>query len=265
MTLRLGAHVDSVNPLAEAAALDAGVVQVFLGDPQSWKKPATLYPDGAAALQEAAAAADVVLVVHAPYTLNVASTNNRIRIPSRKLLQQTVDEAAAIGALGVVVHGGHVTADDDPAVGFANWRKAVDGLKLPVPIFIENTAGGNSAMARHLESIYRLWDALSGSPNIDQVGFCLDTCHAHAAGLGLDGLVDRVRAITGRIDVVHCNDSRDVEGSGADRHANLGEGFADADALVALVRAADTWTILETPGGVPEHERDLAWLRERLA
>ena len=57
MTLRLGAHVDSVNPLAEAAALDAGVVQVFLGDPQSWKKPATLYPDGAAALQEAAAAA----------------------------------------------------------------------------------------------------------------------------------------------------------------------------------------------------------------
>jgi hypothetical protein len=31
------------------------------------------------------------------------------------------------------------------------------------------------------------------------------------------------------------------------------------------VRAADTWTILETPGGVPEHERDLAWLRERLA
>ncbi|HMS38346.1 MAG TPA: TIM barrel protein, partial [Arachnia sp.] len=92
----------------------------------------------------------------------------------------------------------------------------------------------------------------------------LDPCHAPAAGLGLDGLVDRVKAITGRVDVVHCNDSRDDEFSGADRHANLGEGFVDADALVALVRAADTWTILETPGGVPEHERDLAWLRERI-
>ena len=264
MTLRLGAHVDSVNPLAEAAALDAGVVQVFLGDPQSWKKPATLYPDGAAALQEAAAAADVALVVHAPYTLNVASTNNRIRIPSRKLLQQTVDEAAAIGALGVVVHGGHVTADDDPAVGFSNWRKAVDGLKLPVPIFIENTAGGNNAMARHLEAIERLWEALAGSDNIDRVGFCLDTCHAHAAGLELDGLVGRMTAITGRIDVVHCNDSRDEAGSGADRHANLGEGLADGDAIVRIVTEAQAPTILETPGGIAEHAADLAWLQARL-
>ena len=260
-----GAHVDQADPVAEASARGADVVQFFLGDPQSWKAPSVAYAGGASALREAAAAAGIGLYIHAPYVLNVATTNNRIRIPSRKLLQQTVTEAAAAGALGVVVHGGHVTAKDDAAVGYANWRKCVDGLDLPVPIFIENTAGGNSAMTRHLESIDRLWDALSGSPNIGQVGFCLDTCHAHAAGLGLDGLVDRVKAITGRIDVVHCNDSRDVENSGADRHANLGEGFADADALVALVRAADTWTILETPGGVPEHERDLAWLRERLA
>ena len=265
MTLRLGTHVDSTDPLAEAAALGLDVVQIFLGDPQSWKAPACLVDGGAPTLRAAVEQTGLGIVVHAPYALNVASPNNRIRIPSRKLLQQTVTEAAAAGALGVVVHGGHVTAKDDAAVGYANWRKCVDGLDLPVPIFIENTAGGNSAMARHLESIDRLWDALSGSPNIGQVGFCLDTCHAHAAGLGLDGLVDRVKAITGRIDVVHCNDSRDVENSGADRHANLGEGFADADALVALVRAADTWTILETPGGVPEHRRDLAWLHARLA
>ena len=40
------------------------------------------------------------LYVHAPYIVNVATTNNRIRIPSRKLLQQHVDAAAAIGADG---------------------------------------------------------------------------------------------------------------------------------------------------------------------
>ncbi|MFT3888160.1 MAG: deoxyribonuclease IV [Arachnia sp.] len=265
MPIRLGAHVDSIDPLADATALGAEVVQIFLGDPQSWKKPAALVEGGAAALKAAAEEAGVGIVIHAPYVLNVASTNNRIRIPSRKLLQQTVTEAAAVGALGVVVHGGHVTANEDPAVGFANWRKCVDGLELPVPIFIENTAGGTAAMARHLESIDRLWDAIAGSPNIDQVGFCLDTCHAHAGGLGLDGLVGRIKAITGRIDVVHCNDSRDEEFSGADRHANLGDGFADAEAIVGIVTEADVPTILETPGGVPEHERDLAWLRARLA
>ncbi|MBB1483227.1 deoxyribonuclease IV [Tessaracoccus sp. MC1865] len=264
MSFPLGAHVDSVNPLADAAALGAGVVQIFLGDPQSWKKPAALTEGGAEALRLAAAEAGVQLVVHSPYALNVASLNNRVRIPSRKLLQQTVDEAAAVGALGVVVHGGHVTAKDDPAVGYENWRKCVDGLKLPVPIFIENTAGGGQAMARYEESIERLWDAISGSDNIGQVGFCLDTCHAHAGGLELDGLVGRIKAITGRIDVVHCNDSRDAYDSGADRHANLGQGQADPEALIAIIREAAVPTILETPGGVPEHDADLAWLRARL-
>lgn len=264
MTIRLGAHVDSTNPLGEAAELGIGAVQIFLGDPQSWKKPAALVEGGAAALNEAAEAAGVGIVVHAPYVINVASTNNRVRIPSRKLLQQTVTEAAAVGALGVVVHGGHVTQKDDPAAGFVNWRKCVDGLDLEVPILIENTAGGNNAMTRHLEAIERLWEGLDGSANLNRVGFCLDTCHAHAGGLDLDGLVGRVKAITGRIDVVHLNDSRDAAGSGADRHANLGQGQADPDALAAAVREADTVTILETPGGIPERSADLAWLAERL-
>ena len=264
MTLRFGAHVDSTDPLAEAAALGLDVVQIFLGDPQSWKKPATLVDGGAPALRAAAEAAGVEIVVHAPYALNVASTNNRIRIPSRKLLQQTLTEAAAVGAMGVVVHGGHVTADEDPAVGVANWRKCIDALDVEVPILIENTAGGGNAMARHLEAIDRLWGAISGSPNADRVGFCLDTCHAHAGGLDLAGLVGRVKAITGRVDVVHCNDSRDAAGSGADRHANLGRGLVDGDALAALVRDADTVTLLETPGGIPERTLDLAWLRQRL-
>ncbi len=166
--------------------------------------------------------------------------------------------------MGVVVHGGHVTAKDDPAVGFDNWRKCIDGLRLPVPIFIENTAGGGYAMARHEEAIERLWEAISTSDNIDQVGFCLDTCHAHAGGLDLDGLVGRIKAITGRIDLVHLNDSRDAAGSGADRHANLGEGFIDPDELVGVVRDAAAPTILETPGGALEHLADLKWLLERL-
>lgn len=264
MTIRLGAHVSSEHPLPESAEIGADLAQVFVGDPQSWKKPGTPFPDGAAALKSAAHADGVGLVVHAPYVINVASTNNRIRIPSRKLLQQTVTEAAAIGAVGVVVHGGHVTNGDDPSVGFENWRKCIDGLTLDVPIFIENTAGGNRAMARHLEAIEQLWAAISESPNFDRVGFCLDTCHAHAAGLDLDGIVGRVVSVTGRVDVVHCNNSRDLAGSGADRHAPLLDGTIDPELLVAVVREADTDTILETPGGPAEHAAEVAWLRQRL-
>ncbi len=263
MRLTIGAHVDQQDPVAEAAARGADIVQFFLGDPQSWKKPETRYAGGAAALKAAAEEAGIGLYVHAPYVINVASTNNRIRIPSRKLLQQTVTEAAAVGARGVIVHGGHVTADDDPAQGFDNWRKCIDGLKLDVPILIENTAGGNNAMTRYIEAIELLWAAIGDSVNIAHVGFCLDTCHAHAGGLGLGTVVDDIRGITGRIDLVHCNDSRDAAGSGADRHTGLGTGQIDPDDLLAVVRDAGAPAILETPGS--GHVAEIAWLRESLA
>ena len=41
---------------------------------------------------------DVAVFVHAPYRLNVASTNNRIRIPSRKLLATYAQASAAVHA-----------------------------------------------------------------------------------------------------------------------------------------------------------------------
>ncbi len=263
MTLAIGGHGDQVDPIAEAVARQATLAQFFLGDPQGWKGPVVAYAGGAAALKRDAEEAGVALYVHAPYVLNVATTNNRIRIPSRKLLQQTVTAAAEIGAAGVIVHGGHVAKTDDPAVGFDNWRKCIERMELPVPLLIENTAGGENAMARHLERIAQLWDALSSAPGADSVGFCLDTCHAHAGGEKLDGLVDRVRAITGRIDLVHANDSRDAFDSGADRHANLEAGQLDPDGLVAVVQEAGVPVVVETPGGAEGQAADIAWLRAR--
>ncbi len=258
--LLLGAHVDQADPLAEAAARGADLVQFFLGDPQGWKGPVVAHPGGALALREGAEAAGVRLYVHAPYVLNVASPNNRIRIPSRKLLQQHVDAAAEIGAAGLIVHGGHVTADDDPATGLDNWRKTFERLEPRLPVLIENTAGGDHAMARRLDAIARLWDALDGF----DVGFCLDTCHAWAGGIDLLDAVDRIKAVTGRVDLVHANDSKDDFDSGRDRHENLGHGSIDPDALVAVIAAAGAPVVCETPGGAEGQGADIAFLRERL-
>lgn len=264
MTFTIGAHVDQTDPVAEAISRGAGLSQFFLGDPQGWKGPTIAFDGGAEALSQAARSAGVDLWIHAPYVLNIASTNNRVRIPSRKLLQQTVMAAAGIGAKGVIVHGGHVTAKDDPAVGLDNWRKCIDGLEMLVPILIENTAGGANAMARQLERIDQLWSAIAPAADSDKVGFCLDTCHAHAGGLVLDGLVDKMMAITGRIDLVHCNDSRDDFDSGADRHANLGEGQADPGGIVQVVVQANAPVVLETPGGAEGHRADIEWLLSRV-
>jgi deoxyribonuclease IV len=263
-TLQVGGHGDQVDPIAEAAARGATLAQFFLGDPQAWKGPEIRYAGGAAALKAAAEDAGITLFVHAPYVLNVATTNNRIRIPSRKFLQQYLDAAAEVGAAGLIVHGGHVLKNDDPAIGFDNWRKCIDGLQMPVRLLIENTAGGDNAMARRLERIDRLWDAIGQAKGGDTVGFCLDTCHAHAGGEELVGLVDRVKAITGRIDLVHANDSRDLFDSGADRHANFGEGEVGTDALAEVVRTAAVPVVVETPGGREGQGADIAWLKQNV-
>src|SRR5215217_7005658 len=229
MTIRIGAHIAQDDPIAEAKARDTTLVQFFLGDPQGYKGPEVRYAGGAEGLRADAEAAGIDLYVHAPYIVNVATTNNRIRIPSRKLLQLHVDAAAEIGAKGLIVHGGHVNKDDDPAIAFDNWRKAVAATDLKVPVLIENTAGGDNAMTRHLDRIAGVWEAISAAEGAEHVGFCLDTCHAWASGIALGDAVERIRAITGRIDLVHANDSRDAFGSGADRHTSFGSGHLPPD------------------------------------
>jgi deoxyribonuclease IV len=266
--MRIGGHFHSDHPLQDAVACGAKVAQFFLGDPQGWKGP--VIPGGdPGALRDAYAAADVDIYIHAPYVINVASTNNRIRIPSRKLLDQQLKAAAAIGAKGLIVHGGHVTGDTDPATGVANWVKAIEQIDRPLPMLIENTAGGNGAMARSLEAIARLWEGVSaaadgaGRAGNGEVGFCLDTCHANSAGIDLADAVDRVKAITGRIDLVHCNNSRDPFDSGADRHANFDAGTIDPQSLLGVVRAAGAPVVCETPE--PGLAADVAWLRDRIS
>jgi deoxyribonuclease-4 len=257
-SLRIGAHVDQADPVTAALEREANVAQFFLGDPQGWKGPEVRYAGGAAALTAAAQAADVDLYVHSPYVLNVATTNNRIRIPSRKLLQQHIDAAAEVGAKGLIVHGGHVLAGDDPAVGFDNWRKCAERTEFKLPVFIENTAGGTNAMARQLDHLARLWDAVGDHG----LGFCLDTCHAHAGGIELGDVVEKIRSVTGRIDLVHANDSRDEFGSGADRHANLDDGQIGAEAIAAVASAAGTPVVVETPGA--GHAADISLLRKLI-
>jgi deoxyribonuclease IV len=262
--VRIGVHIDGEDPLGQAVSRGADAVQFFLGDPQGWKGP--VIPGDPAEVREAFETAGVDAYIHAPYVINVATTNNRIRIPSRKLLSQQLEAAASIGAKALIVHGGHVTSGADPAEGFANWRKVIERVERPIPLLIENTAGGTNAMARTLDAIAFLWDAVTAgaSDGGGEVGFCLDTCHAYSAGLDLSDAVDKIKAITGRIDLVHSNNSRDGFGSSRDRHANLTTGTIDPDLILAAVRAAGAPAMCETPDEDGGLAADVRWLREHL-
>src|SRR6516164_9018195 len=154
--VRIGAHDREGDPLPVVHATGADVVQFFLGDPQGWDPPT--FPGGdSAALRDALTAAGVDVYIHAPYGINVASANNRIRIPSRKLLAQQLEAAAAVGARGLVVHGGYVTGGAAADVGYDNGRKAMERIERPIPELLENTAGGDLPLRRGGAAIARLW------------------------------------------------------------------------------------------------------------
>lgn len=250
----IGAHIRNDDPLGSAAARQADAVQMFLSNPQSWKKP--IPRDDAEELKSAG----LPIYAHAPYLVNVGSPNNRVRIPSRKIIADTIEAASAVGALGVVVHGGHIGDDEDLPVAWERWRKALEAVDLVVPVLIENTAGGGHAAVRSIDNYGPLWEVI-GDLN---VGVCLDTCHAWAAGEDLETVVDRLMAATGRIDLVHCNDSRDPHDSRRDRHANLGKGHIPEELIVGVVREAGVTTLVETPDDDDGQAADIAWLRERL-
>ena len=133
---------------------------MFCGDPQSWK-PWKPREDS-----EQLKTCGIPIYVHAPYIVNLASADNKIRIPSRKSLQAACDCAMAAGAKAVVVHGGHVRSDDDIEEGILRWKKGLDSIESDMPIFLENTAGGDHAMARRWDTLARLWDAIGDDPRI---------------------------------------------------------------------------------------------------
>ena len=255
----VGAHVGRQRPLEAAESLGADCLQLFLSDPQGWRKPP---PRNDAELLRSS---PLPVYVHAPYLINVCSPRNNVRYGSRKILQQTCDAAAEIGAAAVVVHPGH--AEDGIADGIGRWVRTLEILEAEVPLYMENTAGGDNAVARRFDALARFWDAISKAPGGIELGFCFDTCHAHAAGEELSDAVERVLAITGRIDLLHANDSRDPAGTGADPHTGLGTGQIGTEVLAAMIQSAAEGgapVVVETPGPRAQLAADLEFVREAL-
>ena len=255
-TTKIGAHVEREAPLEAAAELGAECVQIFLSDPGSWRKPPP-HPE-----TDALRASPIDVFVHAPYLINVCSPKPNVRYGSRKILQQTCDAAAEIDAAAVIVHGGH--AEDDIAEGPGRWLRSLELLETDVKVLVENTAGGENAVARRFDALARLWEAIGDADHGIDLGFCFDTCHAHAAGEELGDAVERAVAITGGLDLLHANDSRDPAGTGADRHERLGEGKIDPEALRAMISAglaAAPAAVVETPGPLAGLRDDIEFVR----
>ena len=260
--MRLGAHVSTAGGLDKAvdraAELGAEALQCFASSPQGWAfKP---IPDAQAASfrQKAQAAGIGPVFLHGIYLINLGTEIQANLGKGIESLINYMQVASAIGAAGVIFHGGsHKGAGYDGI-----FRQTVDSLKTvlaqspsDVSLIIENSAGMGDHIGSKFHEIGRIMQAV-GDP---RVKVCLDTQHTFAAGYSIvtpEGVEETMKEFDREIGVanlvaVHANDSKTPFQSGVDRHENIGQGHMGADAFVAIMghpAFRNVPFILEVPG-----------------
>lgn len=279
---RLGAHVSTAGGVARAfergAEIGCEALQIFVKSPNQWRGRAFSEDEPEAFRTGRAEAGGLPVVAHAAYLINLAAPDPTVLERSLAGLADELDRSDALGLDGLVVHPGAHLGEGVEA-GIARIAESLDAVLADrpdgTPVLLEITAGQGTVLGRTLEELAAIRDA---SRHPDRLAFCLDTCHAFAAGYDLRTaeavaeFVDRVAATIGieRVACVHLNDSTGELGSRRDRHANIGEGAIGAEgfrAWLAEPRLAALPSLLETPMGDDDggHARDLARLRELLA
>lgn len=124
-----------------------------------------------------------------------------------------------------------------------------------VTAVIENTAGQGSNLGFDFEHLAYIIDRVEDK---SRVGYCIDTCHAFAAGYDLRteeacretfALLDRTASLK-YLRGMHLNDAIKSVGSHVDRHTQLGEGQIGMDCFRFIARDSrfdGIPLVLETP------------------
>jgi deoxyribonuclease-4 len=281
MQRKIGAHVSTAggleNGVIKAQSIGCNCFQLFSGSPRIWqrKKLAEVETEKYFAEREKWGIGPVI--THALYLVNLASDKAENVQKSFNSLKYELEFDAAIQGGGVVVHlGSHqgrgwASAKDQVA-------KVVGDLLRETPenstFLIENAAGQNGKVGDDLGEIRELLEVIEKDGQFvskGRIGWCFDTCHAHAAGYYLGESVPENVVMAEKITrqpqsalktiseqglwemlkCIHVNDSRDPFGSGKDRHANLGDGNIPQEDLRHFLHFSELKhipLILEVPG-----------------
>jgi len=277
----LGAHVSVAGGVAtafgRAAELGCDAIQIFVKNANQWRA-SPLEEAEAAAFRTAHAAGRVgAVLAHASYLINLAATDPQVLALSLQALADELERCGRLGIAGLVLHpGAHLGAGEE--AGLDRAAAALDRTLAALPglrtrVLLENTAGQGSCLGHRLEHLAALRQRLPAARR-RRVGFCIDTCHAFAAGYPIhepDGWRDFVAEASERLGLsslgcIHVNDSLRPWGSRRDRHAHIGEGLlglATFARLLAEPALATVPMIVETDPGkhMAGHARDLEVLR----
>jgi deoxyribonuclease-4 len=255
------------NAVEHFRAAGGTAMQIFSSNPRSYR---TSHIDHAGltrfrGLREEAGIAPCA--IHTPYLVNLASDDPKIFSGSIGLVRYDLAVAAAGGiALVNTLLGSY--GSRDRREGFAavcrGLARVLDDVPGDVMLVLENSAGAGNLAGGSLEELGEFVRALRHP----QLGVCLDTAHAWAAGYAIDtpdgverflGLAEQNVGLD-KIPLFHFNDTEVALGGARDRHWHIGEGNIGFDGFRALLsrpELADKTAVLETPGDDADDLRNM--------
>ena len=252
----IGAHLSTSGGIdlavRQASLIGANSLQVFSSSPRMWQRTPLDRIDTAKIFAAQEKYAVTPIFTHALYLVNLASDKPELVQVSIQSLIHDLKFDAHIHGSGVVVHlGSHLGRGfEDSKLQMATAIKQILEKTPETSTFLmENSAGQNGKIASDLTELRWLLDEV----NSPRLGWCLDTCHAFAAGNDLTELPAKLTELNlwSTLKVIHVNDSRDPLASGRDRHANMGEGLIPAKQFKAFLNTSevlDIPLITEAPG-----------------
>lgn len=262
------------NALREAEGLGMDTVQVFTKNQQQWKVP-PLSKDTVAEWKSEIARLGWQgrVVAHASYLINLASPNDELWEKSIGLMRVEIERCEELQIPFLVHHPGSSTTSSTEAgmvrIAAAYKRLFKDTAGYRTISCLENTVGSGANLGGPFEQLAELRARIleaTGQPGAEgRVGFCFDTCHAHAYGYDMASrkageetleAFDRACGLE-NLKALHLNDSKGKLGSHLDRHEHIGEGEICPKSLkdsgfAAVVNhpgLASIPKILETPKG----------------
>lgn len=280
--MRIGCHLSASGgylAMAQTAvSIGAGVFQFFTRNPRGGAAKPIDRADVAAFRAYAEANGIGPILAHAPYTLNAAGAEQRVREFAESVM---VDDLRRLeltpGAMYNFHPGSHVGQGTEAGIGLiaSHLARVVGEVSrkgpLSTTILLETMAGKGSEIGGRFEEIRAVIDAAESMASFDQpLGVCLDTCHVWDGGYDivgdLDGVLaefDRVVGL-GRLKAIHANDSMNALGSRKDRHEKIGKGKIGLEAFRRIVNHPALRTLpfyLETPCDLQGYKEEIALLK----
>lgn len=269
--MKLGAQVSIAgkiySSLERAHNLGCNTMQIFARNPRQIRKSFLSDEDIKLFKEKAKKLKISPIAVHIPYTLNLASSKKSLYKITIKEFAQDLIEADKLGADFLITHmGSHKGSTDKQGlikVADALGEILKEAKDCKTEVLLENTAGSGYWLGYTFTHHRFILERLNWPK---QIGICMDTAHAWAAGYmidaqsGLDSLVEEIDKEVGikRLKAIHLNDTKEALSSRHDRHCDIGKGKIGIEGFSAIVnhqKLKDLPFILETPKESDDDDR----------